>query len=513
MPVMTRMPVPRRTRYARASFIDERELVPLLLLLPLYGLAAMTQAHEFIVVVNVTGSCAVILILLFSCWRQLQQTPLAIWTPLVWFRLASAVYFGLGQLVPYVVNDATLVSLQEFDSFSDADILKLNIISDLGVICVLAGASIIGTGVRTTSSVRKPSADRNLNLALVFTFVGAILRYGLVVPYGFGYFEVIPGVVFTLAKLYSAGLLLFLFAGLRRGGIVLIVAIALTALDLLISTLLFYKVEVLSTLVFTMLAVWHHSPGFKKLAIASLAITATYVALVPLVLYGRDEVIARYGSPTAAVPLEERLAIVQDYFSPAEVRPEEATGGVQTSLARFSYVNVAARVVAWHDQGYIGDSLKNALIVFVPRIIWPEKPDISIIGTELYAALTGQTGSSVSAGLFAEAYWNLGWLGVPVTMLPYGILLGVLSRFSLAVTERGRWGFLPAVLGGLYIGFRVDGAYVIDIMGGGSIVLLFYAALFAPVFFLSEASKRRAVALARLGSGDPQHPAQWPRST
>jgi hypothetical protein len=326
--------------------------------------------------------------------------------------------------------------MKEVYDFSDADILKLNIISDLGVICVQAGASIIGTGERAAGSVRMPFTGRSLFFALAYTIIGAILRYGLVVPFALGYLGIIPGIVIFLAKLYSAGLLLLLLAGLQRGGVLLIVAIGLTALDLLISTLLFSKTEVLVTLVFVMLVLWHHSPGYKKLAIGSLAAAATYVMLGPLVTYGREEIIRRYGSIAVAVPLEERLAIVQDYSALGQGQLEETTGGEQGSLYRLSYVNVAARVVAWHDQGYVGDSLKYALIVFVPRIIWPDKPEISTGGAELYTALTRQIGTSYSPGLFAEAYWNLGWLGLPLMMLPFGVLLGVVSRFSLAVTER-----------------------------------------------------------------------------
>jgi hypothetical protein len=506
MPLMTTLPGVRRPRHARTSFVDEREFVFLLFLLSAYGPAIVSQADELIVAVNVIGSCALTLVMIYGCWRALQQTPVAIWTPLVWFRAASAVYFGLGQLVPYVANDAALASMQEAYHFNDAEILRLNIISEVGVICVLAGASIIGTGASITASVRKAAASPGLFLALVYTIFGAILRYGWVVPVALGYLKIIPGFVFALAKLYSAGLFLLLLVGLRRDGVVLIAAIGLTAFDLLISTLLFAKIEVLITLVFVTLAVWHHSPGYKKLAIASLAIAATYVALVPLVLYGRDEITGRYGSPTAAASIEERLAIVQDYFSLGQVPLEETTGGSQVSLTRLSYVNVAARVVAWYDQGYAGDSLKYALIVLVPRIIWPDKPDISVVGTDLYSAITGQTESSVSPGLFAEAYWNLGWLGLPLMMFPYGILLGLLSRLSLAVIEQSRWGFLPAVLGGIYFGIRVDGAYVIDVIGGGATVLSVYVALFGLSRLSPVMDRARAAAPARPGSGGRRIP-------
>jgi hypothetical protein len=492
MAAMTKMPTCRRARVAGTFFVDPREIISLLFLLVVYALAAISRDNEFIVAVNETGICVLILIMLYGSWRNLQQSRSTIWIPLVWFRVATAAYFGLGQLVPYIANDATVDSILQTYNFNDAEILKVNVICDLGVICVLAGASLIGPVARTVGRIPKPSAGPSLFLAVAFTIIGAILRYGFVVPYSLGYIEVIPGVTITLSKAYSAGLLLLLLSGLQRGGTVLIVAAGLTALDILISTLLFSKSEVLTMVIFAMLAVWHRSPRFKTLAIASLAVVVTYVSLVPFVMYGRSEIFERYGSMDTRVPLEERLAIVQDYFSYGKDQFEQATNGVQGSLSRLCYVNIAAAVVSWRERGSLGDSLRYAPMVFIPRIMWPDKPDVSIIGAELYTAVTGQSETYISPGLFAEAYWDLGWLGVPLMMFPYGILLGVLSRLSLAAIERDQWIFLPAVLAGLTVGFRVDGWYVMDVLGGGSTVLLLYAALSGLDRFFSVTNRASA---------------------
>lgn len=508
MPSMTKMPAIRRARVARASFVDPHEIIALLFLLAIYALAAISRDNEIIVAANETGSCALILVMLYVCWRNLQQSPSSIWTPLVWFRVATAAYFGLGQLVPYIVNDVTLNNMRQAYNFTDSDILKLNVIDDLGIICVLAGASLIGSAARTLRRVPRPSAGPSLFLAVAFIIIGAILRYGLVVPFHLGYLEVIPGFTVTLSKAFSAGLLLLLLNGLQRGGAALIAAIGLTSFDILISILLFSKTEVLTTVVFTTLAMWYRYPRFRTLAIAALAIVATYVPLVPLVLYGRNVLIERYGDTDAAVPLEERLAIVQDYFSYGRVQYQQTAGDEQTSLGRLSYVSTAGFVVSWRDRGYAGDTLKYALIVFIPRIIWSDKPGIALLGAELYTAVTGQTGTYVSPTLLAEAYWDFGWFGVPLMIFPYGILLGVLSRIALAVTEQGRWFFLPAVLAGIYLGIRVDGTYVGDVLGGGSVVLLLYAALSGLDRFFSVPHRASAFAPIRRWQRNVNSPAR-----
>jgi hypothetical protein len=136
-------------------------------------------------------------------------------------------------------------------------------------------------------------------------------------------------------------------------------------------------------------------------------------------------------------------------------------------------------VVSWRDAGATGESLAYSLTVFVPRFIWPNKPVITSVGTDLYTAATGQIGTSISPGLFAEAYWNLGWLGVPVLMIPLGIILAVFSRYSLAMMGHERWLHMPVILLGVGVGMRADGWYVADIVGGGGTALAFALAIFA----------------------------------
>ena len=33
----------------------------------------------------------------------------AIWTPLFWFRVATLIYFGLGNIAPMIMNSASLI--------------------------------------------------------------------------------------------------------------------------------------------------------------------------------------------------------------------------------------------------------------------------------------------------------------------------------------------------------------------------------------------------------------------
>ena len=103
-------------------------------------------------------------------------------------------------------------------------------------------------------------------------------------------------------------------------------------------------------------------------------------------------------------------------------------------------------------------------------MIWPEKPITGELGAELYFAARGYEGSSISPGLFAESYWNLGWIGIPVLFVPLGILLALMSSYAMNSVRSAAWIRLPVLLYGIKIGTRVDGHYVLDVIGAAAII-------------------------------------------
>lgn len=65
---------------------------------------------------------------------------------------------------------------------------------------------------------------------------------------------------------------------------------------------------------------------------------------------------------------------------------------------------------------------------FVPRFIWPEKPDSSVgqlFNREFHVSEVETT--YISATHLGEFYWNFGWPGIAVGMLAFGFLLGFVN--------------------------------------------------------------------------------------
>ena len=468
--------------------VDPRELIGLTLLLGAYVASFADKQAEYVRLLNIVGPSALAVILLLGCWWQFTGEQRSLWQPLLWFRLACVTYYGVGALVPYGVNDTTVQSIRSLYPFSDEEGFKVGLINVCCILAVLLAAAVFSRQRNLLAPNPRAAAQSNtLLFAAAFLIVGGITRYLIVLPSSLGFTDIVPGSVLPLAKSYVVGLFLLVVAGLRGSRIALSLALVLIPVDLVLGLLTFAKTEVLITLIFSYLGVLHHNLNRSRVLVGAALVVALYAQVDPIIHFGRNELQRRNGNLGGT--LEQRLDILNLYLDGAsKVATEPET---QSAFSRLSYVNAAAMVVSWYDSGKTGESLDYALTVFVPRFIWPDKPVITSVGEDLYTAATAQTGSSISPGLFAEAYWNLGWLGIPVLMIPLGIILAVFSRYSLAMMGHERWLHMPVILLGVWAGIRVDGWYVADVIGGCSMALAFALAIFAIENTLGRGSRRR----------------------
>ena len=79
-----------------------------------------------------------------------------------------------------------------------------------------------------------------------------------------------------------------------------------------------------------------------------------------------------------------------------------------------------------------GESLVAIPLAFVPRIIMPDKQDLSV--GQLYGKviLKADSGVFISVSHVGELYWNFGWSGTLLGLLAAGMLMGYVgTRFSL----------------------------------------------------------------------------------
>ncbi|HXP85609.1 MAG TPA: hypothetical protein VN841_12860 [Bryobacteraceae bacterium] len=152
---------------------------------------------------------------------------------------------------------------------------------------------------------------------------------------------------------------------------------------------------------------------------------------------------------------------------------EERTDRVTTMLRNLEWFNPlnddhARRIDGRLNQDYLvgrsveflegrdnfanGETIRDALLALVPRIIWPDKP-VSAGSGRLVARFTGlrfAEGTSVGIGQVMEWYANFGSAGVWVWFLLVGGILGIVDAQAGRHLRNGNWQaftiwYLPAM--------------------------------------------------------------------
>ena len=455
-----------------APLASGRELILLATLIAVYALWYSDDPRTDFRSLNTGGPAALMAILFLGAWQQIRINPRSIWAPLLWFRISSAVYFGLGSMVPYIGNDATAAMMRATYDFSEREAFKAGLINVLCIFTVLLTTAVISSNWRDRPPQPARARESNslaLYFAIAMLLVGGYIRYVVLLPIAFGMASFIPQSIGSVGNSYPIGLYLLILYGLRTSRLVLFIAGVLVLVDLFAALLTFSKMNVLFTLFFVYLAILHHRLTLKRMLIGVLLMAGTYSQIAPIVGYGREE-LARVNQTPLVGTFDQRLAILTSY---AGIGQQAGNAEDASALVRFCYLDYAALVVSWYDQGSPGNSLDNLLYTLIPRFIWPDKPIISSVGSDLFFRATGAEGNSNSAGVFAEAYWNFGWAGIPEVMVPYALILAYLSRYCLRMMTSERWMHLPAVLLAVSMGLRTDGVLIVDVFGAGVIVFAF----------------------------------------
>jgi hypothetical protein len=194
--------------------------------------------------------------------------------------------------------------------------------------------------------------------------------------------------------------------------------------------------------------------------------------LSPVVSHVRDVNIRYYNG---AASVENIPGLYLSYFTTGAENDQFAE--VETGWMRLSFVNAGTFAINQYDNGTPGNSYRYWSIVWIPRILFHDKPIITDVAREMSYAANGNYDSSSSAGLAAEAYWNGGWVATIGIAVFLALVFGLWSIYSYEVIQRKAWHLFFIVLIGMRMAIRVDGAFVSDILGPIALVFLAHIAL------------------------------------
>ncbi|HUI59826.1 MAG TPA: hypothetical protein VLX90_06370 [Steroidobacteraceae bacterium] len=124
-----------------------------------------------------------------------------------------------------------------------------------------------------------------------------------------------------------------------------------------------------------------------------------------------------------------------------------------------------------------GDTLVGLLVAFIPRLIWPDKPDVAVgqlFNKEFIR--TGDPDTYISPSHLGELYWNFGWPGILFGMTFIGALLGFVAAKCNMAEGRSvtRLLVLLATVKYACLGFEgsIAIAYIVWLRSLGAIALL-----------------------------------------
>lgn len=470
------------------------------LVLALYGIAA-TDGYAMVGIANVIGPALFMITVAYAAFRLTQNNIHAIWTPLFWYRIAMVTYMGVGSLLVSFYNADTRDLITALFAFSPNELLKFNTVNALFHLCALAVSWVV---IRIYRSSRNPFMRERLaiepcriplkSVGLAFLSVGLLVNYLLIYPAALGILRVnVSNAVAQVGQFAYVGYFLLTYWGLSNKKYNWVIAIAaLAAIDSVAGLLQLTKFAAIFPVMMIPIGILYNKTSLRRIVLA-LAFLVPYYAFVSSVVEEARSRVMRDGSDSKAV-FSDTVVVIDDIVNGRNGKADSPE--YQLAWARLSYANAGTLAISFYDQGLEGHSLRDIFVVWIPRVIYPDKPIITDIGRDFTVMANGNYDSSTSPSIPSEGYWNAGWPGVALFALLLGIVMTLWSIYSTVVFDRDAWHLLLVVLLGMRVGTRIDGFFVVDIVGPLSAVLAIHVACTLANRFLPKipALQRRFVA-------------------
>jgi hypothetical protein len=424
-------------------------------------------------------------ICLLSAWGLFREYSLMLWSPLPWFLLTSAIYFGLGALLPYWANHATTAYATASYNPDEWEIWRTNFLNTLSIVIVLASFYFV-TGIlfrrRKKTIIRR---DNSLAQRIVWQFLllGLTAKYLFLIPSALGIIKhIVPGSLTSFSALVSVSIIVMVMLIGRGEKGWLFLLIPVVGLEITTAVLLFSKLEIIMALLAPALGLLMLRPRPATYITVTAVLVLTYFSVINLVTAGRMRSLGTTG-------LAARVEALQYATSEMSDQAQSSPEGVQAWWSRLCYTSAQAFAMRAYDNGKAGETFQLGAYALVPRFLWPSKP-IMTPGADFNYLYTGSATSCSAPGVFAEAYWNGGWLLVLATNIYLGALYAVFSFLSLSRIARDDFAFIPIAYIGLFLGLRPDDWFAAAFVGSIVFAIGMYVVIYH-IFGIGSPSRRR----------------------
>lgn len=385
---------------------------------------------------------------------------------------------------------------------------------------ILVGLSLMVLGYRTAIATWRGRPSRMgtkdwqrstvVSLGIVFWLIGLsgtwfwqseiVERY---VSTTVGAGTAIPLLISRLIQPIGVGLLAYAYISSRRQGLLLLVATVL-AIEFAFGFIADSKELAMRSAIIVIVGKYLLDGRVPK---QWLAIAAVVIALTFGVFQAYRFEVLQMGRQTRAGAAENLSQNVDKALNSKMLADGLLQSGILSFASRINLKPTFELVIerVGEDVAYRnGDTLVHILTSFIPRIIWPEKPDSSVgqlFNREFQASADPDT--YISATHLAEFYWNFGWAGLVAGMFTVGFILGAINTRIALAEGRSLTRFLILVSTIYMLCLRFEGSiaieYIVWMRSVGVILLLHLA--------FARVTPRQKV---RAGSADRATPAGAP---
>jgi hypothetical protein len=434
---------------------------------------------------NQIGPALLAVACIAGAYASLKTYPVAIWSPIPWFLLTAAAFYGFGPLAYYFSTPETVAFIDGLYQVSEKSLLRTNLLNSVCVATIaFTGAIILLISPPLKSKERK--YDHLLTKRLMWTFVviAAPVKYLFVLPHITGNLSyVLPGAIHHLSQFLGAAIILLFILVFHGEKHYVSILIILIVSELGFGLLELSKTAILQTALLVILGVSLRRPNLLVMTAAGMAGVLLYISLLsPFVTFARIVIGSSSAKETADIDMAIGAYENIGRHDLAVLSPE-----VQGWWARLSYANVQTFAMERFDEGNRGHTFDLLPYVLVPRLISPDKP-LMTSGLEFTQLVFGtEDGTHTGLGVFGETYWNGGWPLVLLACMYVGLILAILSRFAMRAMLNQEYIYIPIVLLGIQLALTGSTDWFVPTFVGGVVEALVW---FILLYVLKEVFKQ-----------------------
>jgi hypothetical protein len=380
--------------------------------------------------------------------------------PIAWYILGTGIFFGLGTaiwgLVPNLHENYMLHA-------GSGDVGTVNLLNSTSIFIVLLVAfSASGSRVGLPPSVRL----REVNWQFIYSLVVPLAIFSVLLDYL--YFPIakdllVRSVQSKLSLIVPMYLLmtgmLWRTIGIHYKALSFIIISSIIALGILS----FSKTQVVYPLLCLLAGYWTVKRSLRSMLLPLVALSAGLVfLLIPLVQEGRGNI----SYSDAKNSLSDRMDILEENYGRKQMTAHDDSP--VHSLARISHAPFQRYLIEEYAAGRTGKSLTDFWVALVPRIFWPDKPNVTRYGAQLHNLYFKTRGSksALAPTYTAEAYWNNGSFGVLVISLLLGLQLGWFTRHWFYAIQGHDQSYLIIAFPAAFYGLNVETWIAASYFGG-----------------------------------------------